>query len=195
MKISRRYFGGFVAIFSVCLVVLGCEFDTLASGVSGPANCDSCHASEDNLDSNFSVDGEVSLGEGAHLAHLEGGDFGNPTPCEECHVVPEDAQSHVDPLPAEATFGPLASANGANPVWDREEGNCSNVYCHGATLSAGSNTTPEWADDDIECGNCHGIPPQDGHVDSTACGMCHGDGYDEESVNLNLHIDGTIQSN
>ncbi len=175
------------------LVVIGCDFDPLASGASGPAECDACHGSAENNDEPFGIDGTA----GAHEAHLAGGKYGRPTACEECHRVPEnvDDEDHVDALPAEVRFGSLAKADGADPEWNRKEGICSGVYCHGVTLSGGSNTTPEWMDDDVGCGSCHGYPPEDGHPDSTVCGNCHGEVYEGGGwVDQALHIDGTVQT-
>jgi predicted CxxxxCH...CXXCH cytochrome family protein len=66
---------------------------------------------------------------------------------------------------------------------------CSNVYCHGDTLTAGTDTTPQWGGA-VACGECHGddaaTPPTAGsHVRhagnaagglSRACTDCHGAG-------------------
>ena len=92
-------------------------------------------------------------------------------PCEECHIVPAHVTSlcHIDtPLPAELTWGTLASTNGATPAYDYDTATCSGVYCHGGAFAngGGSVTQPTWVlvDSGSLCGTCHGIPPDPPHA-------------------------------
>ncbi len=190
---------GTLGVF-VSILALGCEVDPLASGASGPADCDACHGTEENIDVGFAIDWEGSLGEGAHRIHLEGTVYGKPIPCEECHAIPDmvDEDGHVDPLPTEIVFGELARAGGANPTWNRETGRCTNVYCHGATVCENAECDPIWTLTDgtqTACGSCHNIPPGGDHPDVSDCGMCHGTVYaDGGWVDPDLHIDGNVQT-
>lgn len=151
--------------------------------------CASCHPLSKH------VDGKVDIGNGngtcsachgdvqspapttgAHRAHLRGGFFSQPLACSECHVVPATvtAAGHLDSAPpAEVTFGAIATARGAQPMWDRTSGTCSNVYCHGPS-------TPSWtgsAQDNAYCGSCHGLPPttaaHNPSMTLTDCATCH----------------------
>ena len=137
-------------------------------------------------------------GVGAHQAHLVNTDLSaNPVLCTECHVVPGDFTHSTGPL--NLTWGILATAEGAVPSFSPANATCSNVYCHGATLSAGgTNTTPVWTTVDGSqdaCGTCHAIPPpasSNNHPQNTDCGGCH-PGYSQTSVNLADHIDGAVE--
>lgn len=128
---------------------------------------------------------------GAHQQHLSGGTLGPAVACTECHAVPADL-SHLDGS-ATVTFGPTATAQGANPVWNGAT--CAATYCHGGTLPGGSNTAPTWTAGSTQttCGSCHGVPPPAPHTASTACGTCH-DGYSATSVNLALHMNGRVDA-
>jgi len=79
---------------------------------------------------------------------------------------------------------------------------CSNIYCHGSTLTGGSNTAPSWVGGASEaaCGTCHGAsasaPPTAGshtkHASSAsgnlnlACTKCHA------SVTDGSHVNGSV---
>jgi predicted CxxxxCH...CXXCH cytochrome family protein len=118
----------------------------------------------------------------------------------ECHLVPVEVgqEGHVDPLPSEVVFGPLASTGGLRPSWDRETGQCSNVYCHGAWMSGGSNPAPRWTVVDgsqVVCGSCHSRPPPEPHQQRPDCESCHWDTVDEkgELITDGLHINGEVE--
>jgi predicted CxxxxCH...CXXCH cytochrome family protein len=156
--------------FSLCASCHGDDFSGGAAKVSclechdnGPTACETCHRSD-----NESV---------SHTLHRTRG-----IACTECHSVPEtwDSDGHIrragaaDPRPAEVTLtsGTLT------------DGTCSNVYCHGATLTGGLATTPRWDAPAIGgCDRCHGAPPPS-HAQS-ACATCH--------PATSPHIDGTVQ--
>ena len=79
---------------------------------------------------------------------------------------------------------------------------CSNLYCHGSTLTGGSNTSPSWVGGPAQaaCGTCHGAsaatPPTTGshtkHAASGAgnlgltCSKCH------PSVTDGSHVNGSV---
>ncbi len=77
---------------------------------------------------------------------------------------------------------------------------CSNLYCHGSTLTRGTNTTPQWtAIGSVICGSCHGTTaattPNSGGHDRHAgtagggiglsCADCHGG-------TVNGHMNGSV---
>jgi predicted CxxxxCH...CXXCH cytochrome family protein len=100
---------------------------------------------------------------------------------------------------ATVTFGALATAGLAAPVWDREALTCSATYCHGATLDAGgTNTAPVWTvvdEGQAACGTCHGNPPPAPHPANPACASCHPDTVAADgAIDLlgGQHIDGDL---
>lgn len=99
--------------------------------------------------------------------------------------------------------GPGAGTNGTSQT-------CSAIYCHGATLTGGSNTAPSWTggSTEVHCGTCHGVTghgvavpstPTTGshvrHAGSAAgqlavpCDSCHG------VHNDNKHVIGNVKWN
>ncbi|MFH2005266.1 MAG: CxxxxCH/CxxCH domain-containing protein [bacterium] len=167
-------------------------------------NCTSCHGSSDNpappRDTEDASSTDLAT-VGAHQSHLHDGNIRLAVECEECHVVPTAVtdEGHIDGFPAELTWGALATANGATPIWDRELDTCANSYCHGATLSGGTNKEPSWTTVDgsqAACGTCHGAPPPSPHTSSGNCRMCHPDTMDENN-NIDVagghHINGVLE--
>jgi predicted CxxxxCH...CXXCH cytochrome family protein len=96
-------------------------------------------------------------------------------------------------------------------------GTCSNTYCHGATLSGGTNKTPSWNSQTYlpatlspaACATCHGFPPQTASgIHSTiatptgfptsSCG-CHpnlnsnGTTYADIFIDKSKHINGLLE--
>lgn len=168
--------------------------------VSGDLACDSCHGGGGSPAPPTDVGGSAlttSRGVGAHQAHLIAGDWYKPIQCAQCHQEPgsTNAVGHTDtPLPAELTFGPLATGT----TWNGSS--CSNNYCHGGTtaLQGGALTTPVWtstASGASDCGACHGTPPPAPHPTNPDCESCHGEvvGPGMVIINPNLHIDGVLQ--
>jgi predicted CxxxxCH...CXXCH cytochrome family protein len=164
-------------------------------------DCTACHGSGEDpappLDLGGSSD-PSSLGVGAHQAHLNVTGAA-PVICADCHRVPTATADvgHLDTAaPAEIVWNGRLGAGG---TWDRATGSCSNVYCHGSTLSGGTETTPEWTGGAPEaaCGTCHGLPPGSGHPNRTDCDTCHGAvaGPGQTIANPALHIDGDVQFN
>lgn len=120
---------------------------------------------------------------GAHRSHIkQASERFRPVACEDCHLVPEavDSPLHRDDTDntAEVPFGPRAKTGMLQPEWNRDAGTCTNVYCHGASLTGGIDTTPTWTDvtnQPLACGSCHGYPPATpDHVgDAADCSRCH----------------------
>ncbi|MEI8259121.1 MAG: CxxxxCH/CxxCH domain-containing protein, partial [Deltaproteobacteria bacterium] len=164
--------------------------------------CDSCHGSGGDPAPPRDTTGATTTstrGVGAHQSHLGPSTWHAPIECTQCHVVPTDpsAPGHMDTAgPAELTWGPLATSDGATPAWDGTT--CAGAYCHGATLQpGGTNTTPDWTTVDgsqAACGTCHGLPPGGTHPTNTNCELCHSTvmGAGGTIVNPALHINGVV---
>jgi len=96
-------------------------------------------------------------------------------------------------LPAELSWGALATNDGAAPSWNGTS--CSGNYCHGSTLADGG-ATPVWTTVDgsqAACGSCHGLPPGGPHPPDVDCSRCH----PNIDAGLNFiapqqHIDGVV---
>jgi len=170
---------------------------------SGLGPCSACHGSATNAAPPLGLAGTSSASErgvGAHQQHLKSSSWHAPLQCADCHIVPKSVADpgHIDTaLPAELTFSTLAQSDGAKPSWDGVK--CSGVYCHGATLSAGTNTAPSWTKVDgsqAACGTCHGLPPGGGHTTNTSCAICHGAVVDasKKIIAPALHIDGKVSA-
>jgi predicted CxxxxCH...CXXCH cytochrome family protein len=166
--------------------------------------CNLCHGGADGPAPPQGLAGEVAtntLAVGAHEAHLMGGLIRGAIECAECHLVPDDvgAVGHMDTaLPAELTFGALASAGAMAPSWDRATATCGNTWCHGGGLTGGSLTGPIWTTVDgtqASCGTCHGSPPPAPHAQLAQCSLCHPRTVGADGA-LDLagghHIDGVV---
>lgn len=162
--------------------------------------CDTCHGSAGNSAPPVDTEGgtAVSLrGVGAHRSHLGPSSWHQTIECAACHRVPQQVRDvgHLDtPLPAELTWGPLATARGATASWNGTS--CQN-YCHGSTINNGSNKTPVWTSvgtGQASCGTCHGYPPAAPHPSPAPCHLCHGAVVDASGtfVDPSLHINGRL---
>lgn len=167
---------------------------------------------------------------GAHDSHLRSlNNLGYPVQCSDCHTVPAVASpgpTHMNgsSLP---TFSnkvqnketvtdsgiPYTFAAGAIiSNYDATTRQCSNIYCHGATLPGGSNTAPIWNDGSYftgaptDCGKCHGNPPTTGRfphdgVVANTCSTtsCHPHNGSRTSTDPLLgndfHINGSLEAN
>ncbi len=192
--------GGVVATAFLVISLGGCDLGTHAGlsgdgGAGAPADadnlpradamfvteCSACHGDQDSPAPPRDLSGGTatsSRGVGAHRSHL------NPTPtwhskieCGDCHTVPgtTDAPGHLDgDNVAELTWGARSRTGGSTPTWNATT--CSNVYCHGSTLTGGALTEPAWTTvngSQNACGTCHGFAPPAPHSQSTDCGACH----------------------
>ncbi len=162
----------------------------------GEVPCSGCHGSGPFGAPPPSLSGSVATrerGVGAHAAHLVASPTHGAFACGECHLTPTalDAPGHRDTaLPAEITFGALASRIGSDPLWSATALTCAGTYCHGTA-------TPTWTtprDSMAACGSCHGLPPPFPHPPVADCAQCHGDVIDGAlSFRFpELHVDGTI---
>jgi predicted CxxxxCH...CXXCH cytochrome family protein len=205
--LNDNHWAGWLLITLLTLGFGGCGADPLCDGVPDAipsvSTCSRCHGSLANSAPPLAIDGSIqtsSRGVGAHQAHLLGGNLRAPIKCSECHVVPGmvTEEGHIDTLPAELTWGPLATSAGAEPEWSLVTSTCASNYCHGATLTGGSNTEPIWTVVDGSqdaCGTCHGAPPPAPHPNVHECQMCHPDTVTADGqIDLvsGKHINGTI---
>ncbi|MFO8073700.1 MAG: CxxxxCH/CxxCH domain-containing protein [Polyangia bacterium] len=171
-----------VPIALICIASTSCLQVRDDEGDAGGDGCEMCHSM--NPDS------------GAHQLHMStGGPFGAPgMTCEDCHRIPGEwfSQDHLDAV-VDVVFadGGLATAGGAEPYFDGAS--CVNVYCHGGTLSGGSNPAPRWDDtEQVSCGDCHGLPPLDPHPDDSACASCHASAYLDGGLSSEIHLNGNV---
>ncbi len=143
---------------------------------------------------------------GAHVAHVTT-DRAAPIGCGVCHQTPTNMFSagHIDPSPAEVAFSGIALGAA---TWNRASPSCA-VYCHGATLSGGTNRSPNWTGGSSQatCGSCHGLPPttlRSGSAhpstssDPKICNACHPQSIDANGAIIpasagGLHLDGSVQ--
>jgi predicted CxxxxCH...CXXCH cytochrome family protein len=168
--------------------------------------CGGCHGSANDPGPPTGLDGVVDTrdpGVGAHETHLAGGAVSGPIACTECHVVPAtiEAAGHMDAVVgAEVTFGRLATNDGSAAAYSAVTNQCSNVYCHGATLGGGTVPRPQWTRVDgtqAACGTCHGAPPPAPHAQSDQCFRCHPGtvlGNGEIDLAGGLHVNGTVEA-
>ncbi len=173
--------------------------------VTGGGGCTSCHGDSTRAATTLNPQlpaapprdtagntATTAAGVGAHQAHLNDGTLRLAIACGECHVVPTDS-THSTTHPPKLVWGTLAKTGGTSPSYSG--GSCSSVYCHGATLSGGSDTTPTWTagSSQAACGTCHGRPPntgKHGNHSSRSCGDCHGASYSTTAVDTALHVNG-----
>ncbi len=174
------------------------------------SGCTACHgdgARTETVDLNRAAPPKDLLGNqasakvGAHQAHLHVATLTDPArvTCATCHTVPDSlVHSTANLGDAKVVFTGLgAKAPGA----DFAGGTCSNVYCHGATISGGSNKTPVWSGGPSQaaCGTCHGFPPPLPHTQSPTtaqqCNGCHAGTVNADgSINKLGHINGTVEA-
>lgn len=171
------------------------------------SNCDACHSI--STTSPFkSLAGATATSDskvGAHVKHLNASVIAANTACSECHSVPSIPT--VFGLHRNGTndvvFGVLATTGSLVPSYTPAGGVCANTYCHGSTLTGGTNKSPVWNQTDYltasGCGTCHGYPPataiHSGKIAADCIG-CHlhvnaaGTGF----TDLTKHINGTVET-
>lgn len=158
--------------------------------------CNGCHGTTANGAPPSDTLGNRSpsaRGVGAHDLHLQASASHAPVACNECHVVPTrtDTVGHRDTvLPAEISFGPIATADRHAPSYSPTQLTCDGTYCHGSA-------TPNWlqplAASKI-CGSCHGAPPSEPHPPRSDCGTCHSALMDLAGnfIAPERHVDGSL---
>ncbi|MCC6528201.1 MAG: CxxxxCH/CxxCH domain-containing protein, partial [Polyangiaceae bacterium] len=183
----------------------GCKADPPAPTSLSGGSCSDCHGGADNPAPPRATNGATATTElavGAHQAHVQPGALGAGVACSECHVMPArlDDPGHLDAAPAEITWGPLAAAASAEPVWSRAEATCAGTYCHGATLTGGVAVTPSWTSPmgPLGCDGCHGAPPPAPHPEDGDCGACHPgvmvqNGALVIDLGASTHLDGSVE--
>lgn len=170
--------------------------------VQKAVGCSSCHGWNQGMSPPQNLSGECGdelRGVGAHwpMRHAE-------TPihrvnCSNCHTVPTStwADGHIDgDNVVELTFNHLATLDDATPSYDPQTNVCSGIYCHGATLSGGTHTEPNWLDTSgtaSQCGACHRLTDPDGNTDAD-CNSCHPSSVDTDGNILprGQHLNGQI---
>ena len=172
----------------------GTSCRTCHTGADGPEECNTCHGSPANTAPPRDLVGNVvkdSLGVGAHQIHVAETQVTNVYDCAACHpnIVNFDDPDHIDDGIAEIIFDELGTDGGRlSPIWDRTNGTCSDVYCHGSFQLGNSgnirgNSDPvvwtEQVANPEACVFCHQLPPQ-GHFGQGqyntpgSCAQCHG---------------------
>ncbi len=156
--------------------------------------CTSCHGWDQGISPPQTLSGECSPtvpNVTGHVAHRRDPIPAHQVNCSNCHRIPLSTwdTGHLNGV-VEVQFDMLATANGANPVWNGTT--CSGVYCHGATLTQrpGSHTEPSWSDTSgvaRKCGACH-------ESDDSDCSQCHPSsvGAYHQILTRGTHINGTV---
>jgi predicted CxxxxCH...CXXCH cytochrome family protein len=199
-----------------------CHGATLGGGPNNASACTTCHRNRvpTTLLDCASCHGNPPNGTAypniaaTHPSHASG-TFALPLDCPECHLdrgsVTLDHYTRTQSWRAGATsvqtgavnFGALARTDGASPVYNETSRQCTNAYCHGATLAAGgTNHSPIWGQANYlaaGCGTCHGFPPPSPHPAATAtlCIGCHphvnasGTGFTDRTKHVNGMVEFT----
>lgn len=201
-------------MIELCMAALiftttACDVQPLATGLSSKSNaeadCSACHGSADNAAPPSTVDlrdDDSLMAVGAHQIHVRASASHKALACEECHITPKTVgdPGHLGEAPAELHFGAMAKTGDLQPSWDHNTGTCSNIYCHGASLKGGSDTSPNWLEkstSENNCGSCHGNPPPPPHPQWSNCVLCHDETLNpDNSIDLSsgTHIDGIVQA-
>ncbi len=166
---------------------------------------------------------------GSHDTHMRSlNNLGKPVSCADCHLIPATPFSagHMNgsSLPTwsnmvqnkETITGsaiPYTFGKGAIiSTYDSATGTCSNIYCHGGTLTDGKGTSPKWNDSTYltgdrshDCQQCHGFPPtsslaKKSHdpVLETNCASCHPHNGTRDATDVlaghDFHINGNLEA-
>src|SRR5512143_356174 len=180
----------------------GCTFCHRSGLPTTLKNCTSCHVSPPS--------GNVYPNKAS--AHPKHSTLNVADICGQCHngigSITLDhflrAKNRTTSVQAGAVqFGAFAQTGGASPAFNETTLQCTNTYCHGATLSGGGNKSPIWSDANYlkpaGCGTCHGFPPPNavhsGFTSGTVCKNCHAHvnstntGFDDPKKHVNGVID------
>lgn len=167
----------------------GCYNASMCHG-NVETSCDACHSTAATVPFK-SMSGETATTDvkvGAHVKHLSTATLSANVSCSECHTVPTSALAagtHRNNA-NDIVFGTLAKTGTLTPTYTAATGVCANTYCHGTTLSGGTNKSPIWNQTGYNagCGTCHGFPPPAPHAQSSDCNSCH---------SSNIHINGSLE--
>jgi predicted CxxxxCH...CXXCH cytochrome family protein len=162
---------------------------------------------------------------GAHDTHLRAlNNLGKPAVCSDCHTVPAVAfisghmngsvdmvWSNLAKNKETVTGSKIPYTFGAGEIVPSYTGGqCSNTYCHGATLPGGTNKNPSWTDGNYltgtsaDCDKCHGYPPTSSAryphtAQDTTCTQCHPHNGTRDSTDpllgRDFHMNGKIEAN
>jgi predicted CxxxxCH...CXXCH cytochrome family protein len=203
------------AHLALAILFLGsCKCEPLATGMvkEYQTDCGYCHGVNGKGAPPSALNGSrrtSDVGVGAHQTHLRKGKNSQAIECEQCHVVPRDVDDphHLTEgqknTNAEVVFGDIAQNAGLTPKWDRRQRQCSDVYCHGASLEGGNHVAPIWTQVDgsqIKCDGCHGNPPPWPHMQGervSTCATCHPETVGPDGairVADGLHINGEVEA-
>lgn len=164
----------------------------------GPVACNTCHGHGNVAypPRDLCFFPETLAAGGWHLSHVRpGGEFNRDgIACSTCHAEPPTPESILADLSAgdhgddaEVRFD-LAVA-GDEATWDQGTKSCV-VACHSR---GGARATVHWDDtDEIQCGDCHAIPPADHYAG--ACTRCHAEPNATGSTLADgpLHLNGRV---
>jgi predicted CxxxxCH...CXXCH cytochrome family protein len=204
---QRMFLVGLGAWMLLATGWFGCQSNPLGDGLAASGICNVCHGNADNAAPPKGINGVVDPtypGVGLHQPHVRTGLLRQQgVACSECHIVPQKITDpgHLGTPPAPVVFGPLASAYGHTPTWDRTSGKCSNVYCHVSPVADGKIPEPIWTQPKTQepaCDMCHGYPPSAApHTGQTNCNACHADTVlADGTINrtTDAHINGQVET-
>ena len=165
-----------------------CHISSLGVG------CTDCHATPPN--------GTVAPNRNlSHTPHNSSATMSSIT-CNSCHQGGGSGTLAHGYGVTRVTFNAFVGTGGLTPVFNATSKQCTNTYCHGATLVGGSNKSPQWGQSgSTGCGSCHGFPPViTAHLNvtsSTSCAVCHQhvNGTNSGFVDVSKHINGQIEAN
>lgn len=207
---------GSPAGFDACNRCHGANLDGVG-GVAGATSCTFCHNSGlpttlKNCTSCHGLPPSGAAYPNTAAAHPSHGTLNVADICGECHnglgTVSLDhfqrAKNHTPGVqPGAVQFGAFAQTGGLSPAFNETNKQCSNTYCHGATLAGGADKAPRWNDAAYlaatGCGTCHGFPPaipaHAGVTAATACKTCHTHVNASNSgfSDLTKHINGEVE--
>lgn len=216
----------------ICITCHGADYKGGGTGLScyqchtsaeGPENCTTCHGGNGHINPPKSLNGESStsyIGVGAHTAHLDSTRWSARLMCEDCHrpVNSFEDSNHIGADPdgiADITFGELSrtSLGGGitpDPMWERGQTKCSNVYCHGTFKNGNVSAQANWVvSSSVYCGTCHGdpetgnpnpkpngvyVPPHVASFTVNQCYLCHSAVISSSGqiVNKDKHVNGVV---
>ncbi len=205
---------------------------------AGPEACNTCHgdfANPSSIAPPRALNGAIlssERGVGAHTKHLTANQLGSAVSCNECHTLPNGFSdpAHIDQTPgAEIMFGSLTRLSTnvpggfnyqpsignfiPNPSFDKTNGTCANVYCHGYFKNGNLSNVVSFTSQSqgSVCGTCHGnaatgnplpVTFANGgtHPDNQNCDFCHFDVVSIDStttqiytiIDKNKHINGKL---